>query len=137
MKYLDLGLSDMHKAFLQMRLVCLLMIILPGTLWAQNTKISGQVIDDTGEPVIGATVRLKGAMTGTVTDLTGGFVLQVSDMKGILEFSFVGMETLEVPIKGKTMLKVTMKSSSQLLDEVQVVAYGTQKKITLTGSVSC
>ena len=102
MKYLDLGLSDMHKAFLQMRLVCLLMIILPGTLWAQNTKISGQVIDDTGEPVIGATVRLKGAMTGTVTDLTGGFVLQVSDMKGILEFSFVGMETLEVPIKGKT-----------------------------------
>ena len=60
MKYLDLGLSDMHKAFLQMRLVCLLMIILPGTLWAQNTKISGQVIDDTGEPVIGATVRLKG-----------------------------------------------------------------------------
>lgn len=136
MKYLDLGLSDMHKAFLQMRLVCLLMIILPETLWAQNTKISGQVIDDTGEPVIGATVRLKGAMTGTVTDLTGGFVLQVSDMKGILEFSFVGMETLEVPIKGKTMLKVTMKSSSQLLDEVQVVAYGTQKKITLTGSVS-
>lgn len=136
MKYWDLGLSDIHKAFLQMRFVCLLMIILPGGLWAQNNKVSGQVIDDTGEPVIGATVRVKGATMGTVTDLTGGFSLQVNDMKGILEFSFVGMETLELPIKGRTILNVTMKSSSQLLDEVQVVAYGTQKKITLTGSVS-
>lgn len=118
-------------------LVCLSMFLLPSLLWAQlERKISGSVTDETGSPIIGATVRLKGTQSGTITDLKGAFSISANNSNDILEITYIGMEPQEISLKGKRVLNVVMQSSSKLLDEVQVVAYGTQKKVTLTGAVS-
>lgn len=124
-----------HGIFLRMLFVCVL-LALPIGLCAQSNKVTGKVVDDTGEPIIGAGILLKGTSTGTITDLDGNFILAVPDLNGTLVISFVGMDSREIPMKGKAKFNVTLKSSDNLLEEVQVVAYGSQKKVTLTGSVS-
>ena len=121
--------------FLRMLFLYGLLVISVGA-FAQGGKVSGRVLDDAGEPVIGAGILLKGTSIGTITDLDGYFILSVPDLNGVFVVSFVGMESQEIPIKGKSKFNVTLKSSSQMLEEVQVVAYGAQKKVTLTGSVS-
>lgn len=94
---------------------------------------SGTVYDDNGEPLIGVTVTVKGTNQGTATDLDGNFMLKNVTGKTLV-FSYVGYRTTEVPA-GEN-IKVTMLEDSALLDEVVVVAYGTQKKASLTGAVS-
>lgn len=101
-----------------------------------NCNSSGVVKDDTGEPVIGAGVLVKGTTLGTITDIDGHFSFRADDLNGVLVVSFVGMETQEIPMKGKGTFDIVLKSSNTLLEEVQVVAYGAQKKVTLTGSIS-
>ena len=66
----------------------------------------------------------------------GHFSFRADDLKGTLVVSFVGMETQEIPMKGKSVFNIVLKTSNTLLDEVQVVAYGAQKKVTLTGAIS-
>lgn len=104
--------------------------------FAQSTVVSGMVRDDAGEPVIGAAVLIKGTNTGTVTDLDGRFKFQTNDLNGVLVISFVGMDTKEIPMKGKKVFNDVVLHSSNILEEVQVVAYGSQKKVTLTGALS-
>ena len=117
-------------------IVGLLCICSTAATFAQTAIVSGVVKDDTGEPVIGAGVLVKGTTLGTITDIDGHFSFRADDLNGVLVVSFVGMETQEIPMKGKGTFDIVLKSSNTLLEEVQVVAYGAQKKVTLTGSIS-
>lgn len=112
-------------------LLCLL-IVLP--MSAQNRMVQGTVIDNTGEPVIGANVRVSGTTRGTITDINGVFKIEAS-AKDKLTITFIGYLDATVSASG-TNLKITLQEDSKTLDEVVVVGYGTQKKATLTGAVS-
>lgn len=101
----------------------------------QTGTVKGTVVDGTGEPVIGANIMVKGTTNGTITDIDGNFTL--NNAKGTLVISFIGYKTQEIAVKGnETNLKIVLKDDSELLDEVVVVGYGTQKKATMTGSVT-
>jgi len=103
--------------------------------WAQTT-VTGTVYEPSGEPAIGATVQEKGnPATGTATDIDGNFSIKVSSTKATLVASYIGMESQEVRLDGRTKVDIHMKENSTILDEVVVVGYGTQKKINATGSV--
>lgn len=102
---------------------------------AQNGTIKGQVVDAFGEPVIGATISVKGTGTGMITDINGNFAVNASP-KATLIISFVGFKTQEIAVNGKNNLKIVLQEDSEMLDEVVVVGYGTQKKATLTGAVA-
>ena len=102
----------------------------------QNIKVSGQVVDPDGEPLIGATVRVKGAENGTMTDLDGNFQLDVPS-NSTLVVSYVGYQDKEVAVGGRAALgQITLSSDENMLEQVVVVGYGTQKKADLTGSVA-
>lgn len=99
----------------------------------QNQTVKVTVVDSHGEPVIGANVIEKGTTNGSITDLNGNAQLTVKN-NAILQVSFIGYTTQEV--KAAPVLKVVLKDDTEMLDEVVVVGYGTQKKANLTGSVS-
>lgn len=99
----------------------------------QTITVNGLVVDATGEPIIGASVVEKGTSNGIVTDLDGKFTLNVKP-GATLKVSFVGYQPQEV--KATSTMKIVLKEDTELLDEVVVVGYGTQKKVNLTGAVS-
>lgn len=107
--------------------LCLLGI---GGLIAQ-TQVRGTVMDEAGEPVIGATIQIKGTSQGTVSDVDGNFTLS-APANGILVVSYVGYHTQEVPVAAS--VNVILAPDTQLLEEVMVVAYGTARKESFTGS---
>ncbi len=121
----------MKKRF-TMVAACLLMGM--SAAWAQSTKVTGHVVDENGEPVIGASVVVKGTTIGTVTDFDGNFVLEVPEEHKHLEISYVGMESMQVNVSPQ--VHVTLKDDSQALDEVVVTAYGTSTKGSFTGSAA-
>lgn len=101
----------------------------------QSEKIiKGQVDDEDGMPLPGATVSVKGTKTGAITDFDGKFTLK-ADENSVLVISFMGYETKEIALKGNTTIKVKMQKSSSTLDEVVVVGYGKMKKKDLTGAI--
>lgn len=104
---------------------------------AQSQTVAGKIIDTDGIELIGVNVSIKGKTGfGTISDLSGKFTLKVDNAaKDVLIFSYIGMKTQEVPVKGKKELNVTMLSDAKALDEVVVVGYGTSKRSDLTGSV--
>ena len=103
---------------------------------AQEITVSGVVADEEGIPVIGASVMVKGqTQVGTITDIDGRFSMK-SAPDAILQFSYIGMLTAEVPVDGRNTLEVTMKYDYTELDEVVVIGYGASKRSELTGSVS-
>ena len=103
---------------------------------AQNVTVKGTVKDNTGETVIGASVVEKGNTTnGAITDLDGNFTLTVPS-DATLVFSYIGMKTQEVAVKGRTILNITMDDDSQALEEVVVIGYGSVRRKDLTGSVA-
>jgi TonB-linked SusC/RagA family outer membrane protein len=106
-------------------------------LTAQNTiTVKGRIVDnDTGEPLIGVSVLVKKATTGTITDATGNFSLSVPK-NGILVISYIGYEKIDVAVNGQTMIDITIKSDSKLLDEVVAIGYGKSKKEDLSAAVS-
>ena len=101
----------------------------------QSETATGTVLDNTGETVIGASVVVKGTTNGVVTDIDGNFSLQNVKKGDILQVSYVGYKTQEVTWNGKA-LTITLAEDTEMLEEVVVVGYGTQKKTNLTGSVS-
>jgi TonB-dependent SusC/RagA subfamily outer membrane receptor len=114
----------------------IVLLIPKGTAQADNTKIvSGIVKDEQGETIIGASVVLKGTSTGIATGLDGEFELKVPE-DGTLVVSYMGFNTVEIPVKGKSDFLITLVEDNQLLDEVVVVGYGTVRRRDLTGSVS-
>ncbi len=102
----------------------------------QNIGIQGKIVDERGEPLIGVNVTIKGTTLGSISDLDGLFKLQAPDSQSTIVFSFVGYNTIELPIGSQREFRVTMKENTQSLEEVVVVGYGVQKKETVTGSVS-
>lgn len=119
-------------------IITLSLIISIGTLRAQSLTVTGKVIDHEGLEVIGGTVTIKGVSgTGTVTDINGQYTIQVNDAsKDVLVFSYIGLQSMEVPVKNRAKIDVTMKADNQLLEEVVVVGYATVKRKDLTGSVA-
>lgn len=107
------------------------------TVNAQNLTVTGKVIDSEGLEVIGANVTLKDTPgVGAISDLSGNYKIKVNNAaKDILVFSYIGMRTQEIHVKGKTVINVTLQSDAKALDEVVVVGYGTSKRSDLTGSV--
>ncbi len=101
----------------------------------KTSLLNGTVYDQTGEPVIGASVMVKGTSIGAATDIDGKFSLNVPT-KGTLIVSYVGYVTKEIPLTGQTEIRIDLVEDTASLDELVVVGYGVQKKATLTGSVS-
>ena len=108
-------------------------LLLSASAFAQSITVKGNVKDETGEPVLGATVRVVGQKNGAVTDLDGNFSI-AADAKSELEISYVGYET--VKIQAQPNLLVQLKNESQTLNDVVVIGYGIAKKNDLTGSVT-
>lgn len=102
---------------------------------AQPKKVTGKVVDANGEPVIGATIKEQGTANGTITDFDGNFALAVAD-NAMLEVSYIGYKSQELKAVAGKILSVTLKEDTEVLDEVVVVGYGTQRKGNLTGSVA-
>ena len=114
-------------------LFCLLLGI--GMANAQTTKVTGTVISaEDNEPIIGASIVVKGTTIGTVTDFNGAFSLDVPSSAKTLVVSFVGMKAQEIGVKPK--VNVVLEGDNQMLDEVMIVAYGTAKKSAFTGSAA-
>ena len=110
--------------------------VLAITASAQSKSVSGTVVDKAGEPVIGASVVVKGTTNGTITDFDGNFSLQGVPNNGTIQVSFVGFKTQDVSVAGKSSIKVTMVEDTEMLDEVVVVGYGVQKKSDVTGALT-
>lgn len=104
--------------------------------FAQNIAIQGTVIDVSGEPLIGVNVSIKGTTIGSITDLDGKYTLNAPDNNSVVVFSFIGYKREEVVVGSKTTIDMTLHDDTQLIDEVVVVGYGVQKKVTVTGSVA-
>ena len=100
----------------------------------QTGTVHGTVVDQSGEPLIGVSVLVKGTTTGTVTDLDGNFSLEAASGKTLV-VSYVGYRTQEIVVMGSSQ-KITLREDQQNLDELVVIGYGTQKKANLTGSVA-
>ncbi len=115
----------------------LALLLNPLSAAAQNKRtVTGTVIDETGEPLVGATVMIMGTSVGTMTDIDGHYSIGVPSSTKQLTFSYVGYKNLTLDLTTSNVLNATMKSDSGLLDEVVVIGYGTRKKDDLTGSVS-
>lgn len=101
-----------------------------------SITVTGYVKDATGESLIGATVQVKGVTGGTITDVDGNYMLKNVPARGILVFSFVGMQNKEVAVNGKKTINVTLSDDTQQLEQVVVIGYGSVKKSDVTGSVA-
>lgn len=99
-------------------------------------KVTGTVLDTKREPLIGVNITVKGSRTGTISDFNGKFNIDVPDRQSVLVFSYIGYKTIERTIPASGQLTVILEEETQTIDEVVVVAYGTQKKSHLTGAVS-
>ena len=125
-----------YKMPIRLRIMaCLIGMLLPMCMFAQQITVQGVVKDQTGETVIGASVMEKGTTNGTITGIDGDFSLNMSP-NGTLVVSFVGYKTQEVQVKGQKQLQVVLSEDAEMLDEVVVIGYGTMKKSDLTGAVS-
>lgn len=105
----------------------------------QQTKrtITGTVVTgDTNEPAVGATVYLRNSTTGTITDTDGKFSITVEGLGGVLDFSYIGYKSQEVALVGQTSINVTLQPDNEVLDEVVVVGYGSQRKESVVGAIS-
>lgn len=105
----------------------------------QQTKrtITGTVVTgDTNEPAVGATVYLRNSTTGTITDTDGKFSIAIEGLGGVLEFSYIGYKTQEVALVGQSNINVTLQPDNEVLDEVVVVGYGSQRKESVVGAIS-
>ncbi len=102
----------------------------------QTIKVKGQVVDQAGEPLIGATVKVKGMQSGSVTDMDGNFQIDAAS-NATLVVSYVGYKDREIAVRGRAVIEqIQLESDDNVLEQVVVVGYGTQKKADLTGSVA-
>lgn len=115
----------------------LLALILLTTQWmAAQVAVKGKVTDSKSELIIGASVLVKGTSNGTVTNVSGEFSMNVSTGNETLVISYIGYKSQEVALAGRRMVTIQLAEDTEVLDEVVVVGFGTQKKVNLTGSVS-
>ena len=127
-----------NKSFWKQTWLCLIAVLLWGIspAFAQNTSIRGIVVDEAGEPIIGANITVEGNKSlGAITGIKGEFSLTVP-AHATLEVSYIGYVSEKVRVSGRTSYKIVLSEDTEQLDEVVVVGYGTQKKVNLTGAVS-
>lgn len=123
-------------AFLRKTFLTLIAILMAIPAFAQNIDVSGTVVDKDGEPLIGATVIISGSSKGTATDIDGNYTLKNVDPKARIIFSYIGYNSLEEKVDGRTTINVVLTDNAELLEEVVVVGYGVMKRTDLTGAVS-
>jgi TonB-linked SusC/RagA family outer membrane protein len=124
------------EKFLSLKRKMMLLLFLGVSFGAfAQSVLTGKVIDQTGEPIIGASVKVKESSAGTITDVSGQFKLNLTG-KETLVVSYIGYLKQEIPVNGKTSISIKLVEDQKALDEVVVVGYGTQKKTTLTGAVT-
>jgi len=117
-------------------LMILLTLVWSGISFAQEAWVTGKVIDaKTNETIIGASVKIKGSKTGVTTDVNGNFRLNAA-ASSVLQISYLGYVSAEVPVTGNGTLTIRLNADENLLEEVVVVGYGSQRKETLTGSIA-
>ena len=133
----DIGkIHSVNRGMSVRRFLFFLLLAVTSTMaWAQG-NVSGKVVDATGEPVIGASVVVKGTSMGTVTDIDGNFSIPNAPRNANLEISYVGFKTQSVSMSGKNSVSVTLQEDRQMLDDVVVVGYGVQKKSDVTGAMA-
>lgn len=125
------------KARFLVALLCGLQMLFVSNVHGQgDVTVHGTVTSSAGETLPGVTVVIKGTTIGTTTDIDGNFTLVLPPNAEVLQFSYVGLVTQDVPIAGRTQFSVVMDEEMVGLDEIVVVAYGTQKKTSLTSAVS-
>ena len=150
MKRASIGLPPIKKFHDFLMVFRIVMILLAGgltlpaysvdpenlTSGQQQIKVTGTIKDaTTGEAMVGVNIQVKGTTIGVMTDIDGKFSLSAPDKNSILIFSFIGYVTQEISLNGQTIVNVALKSEATSLDEVVVVGYGTQKRISVTGAV--
>lgn len=116
-------------------LIILFLMAAVRVIYGQTINVSGTITGNDGEPIPGASIVLKGTTTGVISNLDGMYSIAVPELKGTLVISFIGYQTREIAITGRV-LNVILSESTEVLDELVVVGYGTQKKVNLTGAVS-
>jgi TonB-linked SusC/RagA family outer membrane protein len=116
-------------------LFCLLYLLFPILLQAQDHTVNGVVYDESGLPVPGATILVKGTTRGTAADFDGKFQLALNP-NDVLLISYIGYRSVEEPVNGRNEIEITLETDLQNLDEVVVVGYGVQKKSVVTGAIS-
>lgn len=127
---MKIKLTNKYSSYLTIFFVLLALKAFP------QSVVTGIVKSTDGEPLPGVSVLVKGTTVGTVSDLNGRYSISVSDPNSALVFSYIGFIKQEIALTGRTSLDVTMAEDSNQLEQVVVVGYGTQKKVTLTGSVA-
>lgn len=116
-------------------LLLVLLLFSTNVAFAQ-VNVRGKVVDQTGETLIGVNVVVKNTHLGTITDANGEFSLAVPNSNATLIFSYVGYSSQEIALEGRTYLDVILQQDTEQLEEIIVVGYGTQKKVSVTGSVA-
>jgi len=129
-------MMKMKQSFLKKVCLLALMVIFAGAqIYAQ--KVTGKVIDETNTPIPGANVVIKGTTNGLITNNEGVFTIVPADVqKDVIQFSFIGYDTKEVPIRGQSVINVQLTVSTLQIEEVVAIGYGTVKKRDVTGSVA-
>ncbi len=120
----------------QKKIVIIILCLLNAIVLISQNQIKGVITDAAGEPLIGASVLIKGTQRGTVTDYDGKYELAVQSENDFLEISYTGYENLEIAIGNRIIIDIILKESISLLEEVVVVGYGTQKRSKISGAVS-
>ena len=109
-----------------------------GTAYSQDggkMRVTGTVVDANGDPLVGATVQILNTSVGTITNVDGLYVIDVSD-NDVLTFSYIGFLSQNLPVKGKDVLNVTLSEDSQMMEDVVVIGYGKEKRAAMVSSVS-
>jgi len=128
----------LRRSLFSILFFCSMLFALPNALAQTTGKIvSGIVVDAKGEPVIGASILIKGTSTGTITNFEGAFTIPVGLLKNpVLQFSYIGYNSQEIAVEGLNNLRIVLVEKSESLEEIVVIGYGTQRKKDLTGSVA-
>ncbi|MDR2146025.1 MAG: TonB-dependent receptor [Tannerella sp.] len=116
------------------KILSLLLAFCSLILYGQNAEVRGTVVDKSNEPLAGASISIQGTTTGTIADVDGNYTISVASGQTLM-FSFIGYITQEIVYTGQSVIDVTMTPDTELLDEVVVVGYGEQKKVSITGAV--
>lgn len=119
----------------KLKLLVFLLLLGSQVVFAQLKTITGNVSDESNEPLPGVTVVVQGTTNGTVTDLDGNYSIKAKDTD-LLVFSFIGLESQTIPIAGKTQINAILRSSDKKIEEVVIVGYGVQKKQSVVGAIT-
>ncbi|MFV0266087.1 MAG: carboxypeptidase-like regulatory domain-containing protein, partial [Draconibacterium sp.] len=126
----------MKKRIYQVGFLLIFFICVLSQYSIAQTMVKGSVSEANGDPLIGASVTIKGKLTGTVTDINGNYSISVENSDAVLVFSYIGFTTKEEKVGSRQKIDVQLSASTEGIDEVVVVGYGTQKRQSVTGAVA-